>query len=369
MNIIKIIIILISAAILSGSYYQENAEKYLDTAKESGFTEKLPDEGKKALEELGIKGFDIENLSSLSYKDIFVFVAEQIIEKIKEPLYASAAVTACIIICALAGTFTDNMKISGKTINAVCAVTSSAIFIIPVKNVMFSSASVIKNCSDFMLGFIPVYSSAVAASGYVSSAAGFHSLMLAAVTIISETADRIIVPLIGIYLGISVAGSVSDIDMTEISKSVKNFAVWILGGAMTVFSGIMGLGTLAASSADGAFSKTAKFLIGTAVPVVGSTVSDAMSTVRSCLQITKNMLGIYAVLAVAVIFIPPIISLASWKISLYFSSIISSVFNNRNLSSLLSSASSVLGIMMALVILTGIFFIFAVFIMLTPGGT
>lgn len=369
MKFIKIIIIIIFSVILSGSYYQENTENFLSSAKDSGFMDRLSDESIKALERIGIEGLDIDDLSSVSVKDIFEFTAENIAEKAKGPLYSVAAVISCILICALAGCFSDDIKFSEKTINAVCAAGSSAIFILPIKNVMLSSADVIKNCSDFMLGFIPVYSSAVAASGYVSSATGYNSLMLAAVTIISEIADGIIVPLMGIYLGICIAGSVSDMDMSELSKSVKTFAVWILGASMTVFSGIMGLGTLAASSADGAFSKTAKFLIGSAVPVIGGTVSDAMSTVKSCLHITKNMLGIYAVLAIAVIFIPPILSIAFWKMSLYASSIAGSFFGNRNLSSLLSSASSVLGIMLALVILTAVFFIFAVFIMLSLGGT
>lgn len=369
MRYIKILFILLFAICLSGSYYPEIAGDYILSAENSGFSDGISAETKKMLEKIGIEGLDPEALSSVSFEEIWNIITDCIIEKIKEPFESVVSVTVCSIICAAASSFYGDFKISEKVLSAVSALTAAAVFIVPIKNLMFSSAGVIGECSDFMLGFIPVYSSAVAASGYVSSAAGFHSLMLAAVTVISDIADEIIVPLIGIYLGICVSASVSELDISGISKSVKNFALWILGISMTVFSGIMGLGTLAASSADDAFSKTAKFVIGSAVPVVGSTVSEAFSAVKSCLHITKNFLGIYGVFAIAMIFIPSIISLFLWKTSLSVSSGISSVSGNKKLSELLYAASSVTGIMLALVILTAVLFIFAVFIMLMAGGS
>ena len=192
--------------------------------------------------------------------------------------------------------------------------------------------------------------------------------MLSVVTLISRLSGEIVLPLICIYLALCIAGSVSDFNIEEISKTVKNFAIWILGISLTVFSGIMGLGSLVSASADSAFAKTAKFIINSAVPVVGSTVSDALGSIKGCIEITKNTLGVYAVFVIAAIFLPPIISLLSWKICLSVSSGICGFFGTKNLSALLIAASSVIGIMLALVILTAVMFIFSVSIMLMTGG-
>ena len=363
-----LIILFIFCFFLSGSYYEENIEKNLNYAEKSGFMNEISGETDALLKKIGIDGLNPETLSSISAKDILVLVAESFVSKIKEPFKSILTVTAAAIICSVAGSFCENFSLTGNVLNTVSTLSAAAVFLIPVKNIIVSSSAVIEECSNFILGFVPVYTSAIIASGYISSGAGFRTMMLGTVTIISKLSGEIIVPLICIYLALCVAGSVSDINIGEISKSVKNFAVWLLGITMTVFSGIMGLGTLISSSADSAFSKTTKFLIGSAVPIVGSTVSDALSTLKGCLGVTKTVLGTYAIIVIAAIFLPPIISLFSWKICLSISSGIGEFFGSKSLSGLLSAVSSVIGIMLALIVVTAMMFIFAVSIMLMAGG-
>ncbi len=363
-----IFFIIILSVFLSGSSYEDILDKQLDSAKESGFEDFVPEETENILKSIGIDNFDYESISEITFSDMVNLILENFYQKIKEPFKAIFTIFSAALACSVIQSFSENFRYTGTIANVVTTLLSASIFLLPIKEIIIYSVKVIEECSNFMLAFIPVYSSAVAASGYVSSATGFHSAMLAAVTIISNISGNIIAPLICIYLSLCIAGSVSDFDIGEIAKTVKNFAVWVLVGLMTVFSGIMGLGTLVSSTVDGNFSKTAKFLIGTAVPVVGSTISDALSTIKGCLSLTKNVLGIYAVIVIAAIFLPPLISLVSWKICLSFSSGLGSILGNKNLSSLLSSVSSVLGILTALVTVTAIMFIFAVSIMLMTGG-
>lgn len=364
---IIIILIIISAFLLSGSY-SETIQKQLDIAENSGLSNILSDETVEFLKKIGIENISYEKLSSLNFKDIFIMLSESISSKIKEPFIAIFSITACTIICSVIDNFYETSSQSGKIINAVAILSVYSIFIFPMKKVLEYSCSVIKECSDFMLGFVPIYSSAIIASGNLNSAIGFRALMLNTVTIISKISGEIITPLICIYLAMCITTSVCDINIGEISKSIKNFAVWILTFSSTVFSGILGFGTLISSTGDIAFSKTAKLFIGTAVPIVGGTVSDALSTLKSCLEVTKNVLGTYAIVVIAAIFLPSAISLLSWKISLSISSGIGDILGNKNFSAILSSVSSVMGIMLALVVITAVMFIFAVGIMLKIGG-
>ncbi len=361
-----IILILISAFCLSGSYY-EIVDEQLNTAKKSGFEDNLSEETVEILRKIGFENLSFENLSSVSFYDFIILVTESFVSKITEPFKAVLSVTAGAIICSVTHNFCENFSQTGKVINAVSALSVSSVFLIPIKSVITTSVSVIEECSDFMLGFIPVYSSAIVASGNVSSAVGFRTLMLSAVTVISRISSEIIAPLICIYIALCVTSSISDVNVGEISKSIKNFSVWLLTLSTTIFSGILGLGTLISSSGDKALSKTAKLFIGTAVPIVGGTVSDAFSTVRSCLEITKNILGTYSIFVIAAIFLPSVISLLSWKICLSISSGIGDILENKKLSSILSASSGIMGIMLALVVMTAIMFIFSISIMLMTG--
>lgn len=364
-NIIFLIIFL--SVFLSGSY-SETIEKQLEIAEESNFSEVLSENTLDFLNRIGLEDLSYEKLSSISFSDFINIVIESILKKIKEPFKAILSVTACAIICSLIQNFMENSYRTEKIVNSVATISAASVFLLPLNEIIKNSAMVIKECSDFMLCFIPVYSSAIIASGNLSSATGFRTLMLGVSSVISRLSDEIIVPLISIYIAMCIASAVSDIKIAEISKTIKNFAVWVLTASATIFSGIMSLGTIVSSSGNSAFSKTAKLLIGTAVPIVGGTVSEALSTLKSCLEITRNILGTYAIIAIAIIFIPSIISLLSWKICLSVSAGITETIEYKNLSSLLSSASSVTGIMLALTVITAVLFIFSVSIMLLIGG-
>ncbi len=363
-----VVFILLCSVFISGSYY-EPIEKNLKTAEESGFSLSLSDETSEILEKIGIDGISSEKLTELSVIDIAELIVESLLTKIKEPFKAIFSITACVIICSVMQSFCENFSQTDKVVNAVTSLSAAAVFISPVKNLIISSAKLIEECSNFMLGFIPVYSSAIIASGNVSSAVGFRTLMLSASTVISKISKEIIIPLICIYMAMCIVSSVSDVNTEDIAKAVKNFAVWILSVSATVFSGILGLGTLVSSVGDTTFSRTTKFIIGTTVPIVGGTISDALSTVKGCLEITKNILGAYAIIVIAVIFIPVVFELISWKVCLSLSSGIGSIFGNKKLSVLLTAASSVIGIMLAIVVITAVMFIFSVSIMLMIGGT
>ncbi len=348
--------------------YENIIEKQIEMANESEFTENLSGRTNEILNKIGFDKIDFDSIKELSFPDIMNLIYESFIYQIKKPIYAVAAILASGIICAVAECFYDDFSQSKTVINAVSSISAASCILMPMKDIVSLSGEVIKECSDFMLSFIPVYSSAVIASGYVSSAVGFRSLMLSASAIISNIANDIIVPLIFIYFALCLAGTVSSVNIESVAKSVKSFSIWVLTLSVTVFSGIMGLGTIVASSADGAFSKTAKFLIGSSIPVAGSLVSDALSTVKSCIGVTKSVLGVYAIVVIAAIFLPPIISLVCWRICLSVSAGANSILGNKNLSGLLSSASCVIGIMLALVSLTAIMFIFSVTILLITAG-
>ncbi len=328
----------------------------------------LSEETAEILDILGLDEIDAEKIMNLSFDDLTDFLIESITSKIKEPFKSIFYIASAAIVCSIISNFCGEFLKTEKIINTVAALSSAGIILIPIKEIIFDAGKVIEECSDFMLGFIPVYSSLVTASGYVSSALGYRTLMLSAVTIISRISSEIILPLISIYFAMCIAGTVSDMNIGEISKHFKNFSVWVLGIIMTVFSGILGIGNLISASADNAFHKTTRLLIGTAVPIVGSTVSDALNTLKGCIDVTKNVFGVYGIIVTSAIFLPPIISLFLWKICLSAASAICGIIENKNLYNLISSASSVLGIMLALLVTSSVMFIFSVAILLMTGG-
>lgn len=365
-RIIVVVIVFCFAIMLSGFKYDDMLKEEIDIAKESGVVTSLPSEAKEILGRLGIENISTEELSALSFKKVSELLIDNLKSKIKAPLLAVLSACAAGILCNVVNNFGSGEM---KTIySLVCTLAAASSIMLPVKNAIAYSADVITECSDFMLGFIPVYSSVIAAAGNVSSAAGYRTLMLGAATVISRLAGTVIVPLMCVYLALCTAGTLSPININNISKGVKSFTVWVMSISAALFSGIMGLGSIVSASADGAGAKAVKFAVSSAVPVIGGTVSDALSAAKSCLVMTRNVLGAYAIVAAAVIFVPPIINAVVWKICLAVGSVAGDVLDNKPLSLLLSAGSAVMGIMLAMISITAIVFIFSVTIMILSGG-
>lgn len=366
MKKVIILIILCFAIMLTGFKYDDTVQAEIDIAKESGIMNAIPSEVKEILESFGINDISAEELSGISFEEIFKLVAENLKSKIKAPFFAVLLACASGILCNVINNFGEGEM---KTVySLVCTLAVASGVMIPLKNAIAYSANVITECSDFMMGFIPIYSSVIAASGSISSATGYRTLMLGTATVISRLASTVIVPLMCVYLALCIAGTMSPVNIGNISKGLKSITVWIMSISAALFSGIMGLGSIVSSSADGVGAKAIKFAVSSSVPVIGGTVSDALSAAKSCLVMTQNVLGAYAIVVAAVIFIPPIINAVIWKICLSAGSIAGDMLENNRLSLLFSAGAAVMGIMLAMLSITAIVFIFSVAIMILSGG-
>ena len=74
------------------------------------------------------------------------------------------------------------------------------------------------------------------------------------------------------------------------------------------------------SAADNLSMRTAKFIIGSAVPVAGGVLSEALGTLTASVSLLKSSVGIYGVVACVVIFLPLLTELFLWRVGLNITS-------------------------------------------------
>lgn len=60
---------------------------------------------------------------------------------------------------------------------------------------------------------------------------------------------------------------------------MKSSVIWFLGIILTIFVGVLSLEGTLSSSIDGITAKTAKTVISSAIPIVGSILSDALDSI------------------------------------------------------------------------------------------
>jgi stage III sporulation protein AE len=102
-------------------------------------------------------------------------------------------------------------------------------------------------------------------------------------------------------------------------------------------------------TSDAAVLKTAKVTISTVVPVVGGILSDASESALVGIGVLKNAAGIYGILAVLAVCINPLLKAGVQYLLLKCTSMVCSVFGNKNISALLDAFSTVMGLLLAMV--------------------
>ena len=377
MKKVKILILLCFLSSLLSLSVQANEsgspeDFYIEQYKNSGaedLEDVLPDPAKDYFFQNGIDPSDYNWVNNISAENVFKHILNFISSGAKAPLKAGAGIIAIIIISAALSCVEIKSSAMTAAVYAAAAA-SAAIIAVPVSTVINTSVNALKGIGVFMLSFIPVFAVIVASSGMAVTAASMSALMLAASETVTYISSFAVLPLMGGYLALSLSSAVSPlIKKSGIAETVKKLAFWIMAFISAVFVGILGIQTAVNSSADTLVSKTAKFIIGSSIPVAGGVLSEAMNTVTASMGLLKSSIGIYGALACAVTLLPLVIELLIWRAVLLISSSVSEIFSLGGIAGLLRAIDSMLSVLIGIILLVGAMFVISLAAVVTGVRT
>ena len=249
-----------------------------------------PDYVREWLSRLGIYEITPEELLALEPRDFVSLFIEYAKDWSVKPIKITATVLAIILFCAVAEVFKSRHD---TALNGVFSLVSAlAISAVLIPSIIECIRNVYSSASDFSLfitGYIPVFASAVIASGQTVTGGAYSSLMLLVCHIISEISTNVLLPLLGVYLAISIVNGINtSLKINMISTAFKNCVTKTLGFSLTIFVGMMSLQTLVATGSDNLAVKAGKYLIGNFVPVVGSAISEVFLSVQGYMKLIKT---------------------------------------------------------------------------------
>ena len=222
-----------------------------------------------------------------------------------------------------------------------------------------------------MTSYVPVYAGVLLTSGQAATAVSYQSVVLFAAKLISLLATQVVVPLMTISLALGVTGSVSpgmklDAAGTLLSKA----ATWLLGLSCTLFVGLLSLQSLTGAAVDTLGGRAVKFTLSSFVPVVGNSLGEAFSTIKSCLHLLKSTLGGFGILATVLIVLPPLLECVAWTLGLSLCVMASEMFGLTTLTTLLKAAQSVVKTLIGVLASCAMFLIVstAIVTMSMPAG-
>lgn len=312
-----------------------------------GLIDALPDDAREYLEEQQITP---ETPRTFSFGEALKNALGLLKSKAAKPLRMLCGLCGVVLFCALSESVADagNLKGALSVVGVLCG---AGIAAAAMYDLLEGSLTAISAAANFMLVFIPVLTGISAALGHTLTAAAVNSAILGSTQLFSQLAANFLAPFCGAILGVSTAGAVHpQLKLDKLGEAIKKLVVWGLTLVMTIFMGVLSLQTAVSAASDNAAIKAAKFMVSQGVPIVGGTVSDAVNTLQSGIGVLKSSVGVYGIIAVAVIIVPVLAGLICYKAAIIAAQGLAEMFGLKELAALFKSCGAVMTIIIAIVV-------------------
>ena len=210
-----------------------------------------------------------------------------------------------------------------------------------------------------MHAFAPIMATIQIMTGNISSATVSNAAMVLFISVTEGFLVAFMLPLVKICMMLACVRSVGGLELSGITKVVKNTFTSVTIFSMSVFMFIFSIKNVLTQGADTLSIKTARFAISSFVPMVGASINEALRTLSSSLGFIKNACGVIAIIIVALIMLPILIYIFLNKVAFSLLASISKTIHLDNQCMVLDEADSLCTYMLTLVACTCTLFIFA----------
>ena len=361
----SVVIITVVFVLIALSCVCANAEEGEMIYDMSNVFDSLSDDIKQSLQNMGVDLGDFSKLANLSFENVMGEILSLALGNISSPLKGLVNITALLLLCSVISAYNGSLSCdisNSLNITATLCITCAAV--VPAVGVIASTGSVICTASNIMLAYVPVMAVIMASSGSVAGSASYYAVMIGAGEGVSQLSSKIIVPLLNMFLGLSITSSVSPSVnlsgfMSMISKSVK----WLLGFAMTIFTAVLTFRQLISVSVD-------NVTLNSFIPIVGSALSDAYKVVQGSIGLLKSGIGIIVILSVTIVFMPVILQGVMWMFTLWIGKSTAEVLNLNGPAKLLENISSVFSTLIAVLLcIMSIYILSTAAVIMLGGGS
>jgi stage III sporulation protein AE len=292
---------------------QSPGQKFVEMQLENLGTNEIEQFWKNVKEEYN--GYLPEN-QPLQFKDFFrmegslfsIGLLKGFIKYLFQELWMNGKLLGAIIILTVFSMILENIQsaFEKNSVSKVAyAITYLVILILAINSfhsAMGYAKEAISNMVHFMMALIPLVLALMASIGNITSVSLFHPLIVFLVNTSGILIYSVVFPLLFFSAILGIISTFSDqYKVTQLSILFRNVSIGLLGVFLTIFLGVVSVQGATSAVVDGITIKTAKFVTGNFVPVVGRMFTDATDTVIGASLLVKNTVGLAGVVILILI--------------------------------------------------------------------
>lgn len=336
----------------------------------SEISEALPYDTESFLKDKGISPDDPDSITKLTPKTVISYMWGKLKYSAAAPIRLFGIVLSVIILGAASGASADSLGNKGsielyRTITVMIAV----ILTVPsIETCIKDSAATLKSGSEFMLCYVPVFAGISAAAGNAASSLSYNAIVLLIAEASVKIASDMLMPVISVCMAMNIIDAINpSFSLSSVTGLMKKATSLFLGFGMTIFTGLLSIQSIVGASADTLGVKAAKFVVSNFVPVVGSAVADAYSTMRSGLGLLRGAAGAFGIIALCVILLPPVLHTFCLYLAMTAGEAAAEMFGVKELGTFFKGAASVLSLTAAILACFCVMFVISTVILMAAG--
>lgn len=273
---------------------------------------------------------------------------ESVAERSSALIKRASAILIISVICSVIGIFGNE---SIPDFVPMCGCFAATLVIVgSLDSYLTMGAETIGDISLFSKVLLPALCTAGAACGSFTASAVRYAASALFIDVFISIAQNVILPLICAYLAVQTAACTFD---QKLLKTVASVLKWLCTSIMVLlcltFTVYLGVSSAVAQSGDAVAVKLTKTAISSAIPVVGSIISDAASSVAAGAELIKTTIGAFGLVSVIAICAGPIFITGLNFIVYKAAAQCAKAFDVPRLSELSSGFATAFGMILALI--------------------
>ncbi|WP_226035052.1 stage III sporulation protein AE [Aquibacillus saliphilus] len=275
----------------------------------------------------------------------------------------------CVILQSLQTAF------ESKTVSKVAYAVIYLVLIVLALNSFKLAASYVNDTinlmSDFMIALLPLMLGLMATFGNVVAVSFFHPIIIFLIHTSVLLISNVVIPLFFLSALLNIVSTLSEeYKVTQLADLLKNIGLGLLGAFLTIFLGVISVQGATSAVQDGVAMKTAKFVTGNFIPVVGRMFTDATDTILTASLLLKNAVGLVGVIILLGLVLFPAIQI--FVISLIYkltSALLQPIGDGPVITSMNTISKHILYIFAALLVVSFMFFLAIVILVASSNLT
>lgn len=355
-KIVVLLIILVILPLFSLSVSAEGeAEDYI-----SEFENTLP-EGFE-----GITDDEGELIETLSPRSLFTEIIYVITEGGGEVVTFFLKLLGCGLLMSAAVLCHEKFS---RHVQAAVGVICSLLIFDSLGSLFLTVEDTLGRISDFFAALIPITVGITALGGGVSSAGVQASGMYTALSAVGSLGSRLFVGISSFGLAMSLLSALGNDGIFSVTKGVKTLFNRITGIFTALLTAAFSLQTIISSAADSAAMRAAKYAASGLIPIVGSTVAGAISTLTAGMSYAKGVVGGGAIAVILYLALAPLALLLLYRLALSVVVIFADFTGAGVASRMFSSYRFALDMTVTVYSLSCLVYLFCVIIFIRIGAT